>query len=87
VIGESSKNAKGECFKYQGYDHIVAQYPSRSLLVKGTNSNDEGLETIIYELVGSESDTMRMLELLEINASVGLMYSTPILHIRGRIIS
>jgi len=27
VIGESSKNAKGQCFKYQGYGHVAASIP------------------------------------------------------------
>jgi len=37
VIGESSKNVKcSQCFKCQGYDHVVAQCPSKNLLVRGS---------------------------------------------------
>jgi len=58
VIGESLKNTKGsQCFKCQGYSHITAQYPSRNLLVRETDSDDDGLETVIHELVGSVYDT------------------------------
>jgi len=58
VIGELSKNFNdSRCFKCQDYDHIVAQCPSRCLLVRGTDSDDEGLEAVVYEAVGSESNT------------------------------
>ena len=54
VIGESSSNAKGsQYFKCQWYVHVVAQCPSRSLLIKEV---DDDIETIIYEPTGSVTD-------------------------------
>jgi len=55
VIGKSSKNTKGsQCFKYQGYDHIVAQCPSRNLLVRKV---DDEIETAVYEPTDSATDS------------------------------
>ena len=48
MIGESSRSAKGsQCFKCQGYGHIVAQCPSRNFLVREVN--DDEIETVVYE--------------------------------------
>ena len=44
-------------FKCQCYGHIAAQCPSRNLLVRGTDSDDDGLETVVSEPVGSAYDT------------------------------
>ena len=56
MIGESSRNANGsQCFKFQGYCHVAAQYPSRNLLIKETD--DDGIETVIHELVGSATNS------------------------------
>jgi len=56
MIGESSKNAKGsQCFKCQDYDHIVAQCPSRNLLL--SKVDDDDIETIVYEPTGSATDS------------------------------
>jgi len=56
VIDESSRNAKdSQCFKCQGYDRIAAQYPSRNLLIK--EADDEKIETIVYEPIGSTTDS------------------------------
>ena len=55
MIGESSKNAKGsKCFKCQGYGHVVAHCPSRNLLVRKA---DDEIETIVYELTVSATDS------------------------------
>ena len=55
MIGESFKNAKGsQCFKCQDYDHIVAQCPSRNLLLSKV---DDDIETIVYEPTGSATDS------------------------------
>jgi len=72
-----------------------------SLLVRGTNLDDEGLETVVYDAVGSESDTDEDVRvssvqlgvvrcsqhLLEMRTGVSLVCFVPILHMRGRIIS
>ena len=56
MTSESSKNAKGsQCFKCQGYDHIVTQYPSKNLIVK--KADDDKIETIVYEPTGSATDS------------------------------
>ena len=56
MIGESSKNVN-QCFKCQDYYHITTQYLSRSLLVREIDSDDEGLETVVYKPIERESDT------------------------------
>jgi len=59
VISESPKNAKGnQYFKCQDYGHIVTQCPSRNFLVRGTDSDDDELKTVIHEPVGSAYDTI-----------------------------
>jgi len=98
VIGESSKNTKGsQCFKCQDYGHIAAQCPSRSLLVSGTDSDDDRLDTVIHELVGSVYDTnkdvrdsstqlgaIRCLHtIVKMRIGVDLVCSTPILRMEG----
>ena len=64
MIGESPKNVKdSQCFKCKDYDHIAAHCPSRNLLVRETNSDDDGLETLINEQLGVHLILMRMLEI------------------------
>ena len=59
MISESPKNAKGnQYFKCQDYGHIVTQCPSRNFLVRGTDSDDDELKTVIHEPVGSAYDTI-----------------------------
>ena len=56
VIGEPSRNAEGsQCFKFQGYDHVVVQCPSRNLLVRKVDVHE--IETVIYELTSSTTDS------------------------------
>ena len=56
MIGESSKHTKGsQCFECQGYSHVVAQCPSRNLLVREVE--DDEIETVIYEPTGSTTDS------------------------------
>ena len=56
VISKSFKNAKGnQCFKCQEYDHIVAQCPSRNILIKEDDGNE--IETIVYAPTGSATDS------------------------------
>jgi len=55
VIGESSRNVKdSQCFKCQGYDHVVAECPSRNLLIKEI---DDEIETVVHEATGSATDS------------------------------
>ena len=54
MIGEPSRNTKdSQCFKCQGYGHVVAQCPSRNLLIK----KDDEIETIAHESTGSATDS------------------------------
>ena len=56
VIGEPSRNTKGsQYFKCQCYDHVAAQCPSRNLLVR--RADDDEIETVVYELIGSVTDS------------------------------
>jgi len=56
VIGESSKNVKcSQCFKCQGYDHVVAQCPSKNLLVRG--SWWWWVEIVVYGSNGTATDS------------------------------
>jgi len=56
VIGESSRSVKGsQYFKCQDYDHVVAQYPSRNLLIK--EIDDDEIETVVHKATGSATDS------------------------------
>ena len=56
MIDESSRSAKGsQCFKCQGYGHIVAQCPSRNLLIK--EINDDEIKTVVHEATSSVADS------------------------------
>jgi len=58
VIGESLKNANdSQCFKCQGYVYIAAQCPSKNFLVRRTNLDVDGLDTVIREPFESLYDT------------------------------
>jgi len=50
VISESSRSAKdSQCLKCQDYDHVVAQSPSRNLLVKETDG--ESKQSFMKQLI------------------------------------
>ena len=58
MIGESPKNVNdSQCFKCQGYGYIAAQCPFKNFLIRRTNIDDDGLETVIREPVESVYDT------------------------------
>jgi len=98
VICESSRNTRGsQCFKCQGYGHIVAYCFFKNLLIK--EDNDDEIETVVYELtdIATNSDddirisniqlgVVRCLHtLLVMRIGVGLVCSTLILHMRGKL--
>ena len=57
MIGESSKNAKGnQCFKFQGYGHVTVQCPSRNILVRKADADE--IERVVYESTGSATNSM-----------------------------
>ena len=69
MIGESSINVKdSQRFKCQGYGHIVAQCPSRNLLVR--EADDDEIETVVYEPTGSATDSNDDVRVSSIQLSV-----------------
>ena len=56
MIGESFRSVKGsQYFKCQGYGHIIAQCPSRNLLITGTD--DDEIDTVVHEATDSATDS------------------------------
>ena len=99
VIVESSRNAKvSQCFKCQGYGHVVAQYPSSNLLVREAYKE---IGTVAYEPTSSATDSGGDVSISSIELGVvrylhtavrdedrlGLICSTPISHMKGRTIN